>query len=124
VRASTTGARLGELTMTLLLEKHCKELPSGSPALSSDAIERFLGEVEGYAFDAGRNSISRRYEFANFYETMAFLNAVAFIANREDHHPDLEVSYKFCRVTYSTHSVGGVSENDFICAAKINALLR
>ena len=110
--------------MTLLLEKHCKELPPGTPSLSSDAIERFLEEVEGYAFDAGQKTISRRYEFSNFHETMAFVNALAWIAHREDHHPDLEVSYKFCRVTYSTHSVGGISENDFICAAKINALVR
>lgn len=110
--------------MTLLLEKHCQELPSGTPALTSDAIQRFLEEVDGYAFDSGEKSISRRYEFSNYYETMAFVNALAWIAHREDHHPELEVSYKTCRVTYSTHSVGGVSENDFICAAKINALLR
>jgi 4a-hydroxytetrahydrobiopterin dehydratase len=54
---------------------------------------------------------------------MAFVNAVAWVAHREDHHPDLEVSYKRCRVRYSTHAIGGLSENDFICAAKLNALL-
>ena len=108
--------------MTLLLEKHCKELPSGSPALSSDAIERFLGDVEGYAFDAGRNSISRRYEFANFYETMAFVNAVAFIANREDHHPDVAFGYNRCTLRFNTHDVNGISVSDFFCAAAVNAL--
>jgi 4a-hydroxytetrahydrobiopterin dehydratase len=51
------------------------------------------------------------------------VNALAWVAHQEDHHPDLEVSYKFCKVTWSTHSVGGISENDFICAAKVDALL-
>jgi 4a-hydroxytetrahydrobiopterin dehydratase len=110
--------------MTMLLEKHCTELPPTTPALTPDAIERFLEDVEGWSFDAEKKCISRRYEFSNFHETMEFVNALAFIVHREDHHPDLEVSYKFCRATFSTHSVGGVSENDFICAAKINALLR
>jgi 4a-hydroxytetrahydrobiopterin dehydratase len=55
---------------------------------------------------------------------MAFVNAAAFIAHQEDHHPDLEVSYKTCKVRFSTHAIGGLSENDFICAAKVNALIK
>ena len=65
----------------------------------------------------------KTFSFKNYYRTMAFVNAVAFIAHAEDHHPDLEVSYNKCVVRYSTHSVGGLSENDFICAAKIDALV-
>ena len=108
--------------MTLLLEKHCKELPPGTPSLSSDALERFLEEVEGYGFDAGQKTISRRYEFSNFHETMAFVNAIAYVAHKADHHPDLEVGYNKCTVRYSTHDVGGLSDADFVSAGKVEAL--
>ena len=67
--------------------------------------------------------IRRNFEFTNFHRTISFVNAVAWIANTEDHHPDLEVSYRNCAVNYSTHAIGGLSENDFICAAKIDRLL-
>ena len=80
--------------------------------------------LPGYNADMLVGSISKVYEFADFYETMAFVNAVAYNAHVEDHHPDLAVSYNRCAVTYSTHAIGGLSENDFICAAKIDALVR
>jgi 4a-hydroxytetrahydrobiopterin dehydratase len=67
-------------------------------------------------------SLKRALKFKDFYRTMSFVNAVAHIANVEDHHPDLEVGYDYCRITYSTHSIGGLSQNDFICAAKIDRL--
>jgi 4a-hydroxytetrahydrobiopterin dehydratase len=67
--------------------------------------------------------ISRDFQFKDFHQTMAFVNAVAWIAHREDHHPDLEVGYGHCRVRFSTHAVGGLSQNDFICAAKVDELL-
>ena len=68
------------------------------------------------------NEIRRLFEFSNFHETMAFVNALAWIAHREDHHPDLEVGYRRCLVRYRTHAIGGLSENDFICAAKVERL--
>jgi 4a-hydroxytetrahydrobiopterin dehydratase len=71
--------------------------------------------------DDGR-SIVRRFGFKNYYETIAFVNALAWVAHRQDHHPDLQVGYNRCTVTFSTHSVGGLSENDFICAARVDAL--
>ena len=67
-------------------------------------------------------SLRRALKFKDFYRTMSFVNALAHIANVEDHHPDLEVGYNYCRITYSTHSIGGLSQNDFICAAKIDRL--
>src|SRR2546423_7410592 len=70
------------------------------------------------------DAIRKVIPFKNYYETMAFVNATAWVSHREDHHPDLEVGYNTCRVRYSTHSVGGLSENDFICAAKLEALFR
>ncbi len=66
--------------------------------------------------------ISKTYHFKDYYQTIAFVNAVAWLSHREDHHPDLAVSYNKCQVEYSTHSVHGLSENDFICAAKVDAL--
>ena len=69
-------------------------------------------------------SISAEFKFKNFYRTMSFVNAVAHIANAEDHHPDLEIGYGYCRMKFNTHAIGGLSENDFICAAKVDALPR
>ena len=69
-------------------------------------------------------NITKTFKFKNYYETMAFVNASAWISHREDHHPDLEVGYNTCKVRYSTHSVGGLSENDFNCAAKIEAMMK
>ena len=69
-------------------------------------------------------SIHAQWKFKNFYRTMSFVNAVAHIANAEDHHPDLEVGYGSCRIRFTTHAIGGLSENDFICAAKVDALPR
>ncbi|EGQ63942.1 pterin-4-alpha-carbinolamine dehydratase, partial [Acidithiobacillus sp. GGI-221] len=71
----------------------------------------------------GRAGDPPEFRFKNFYETMAFVNAVAWISHREDHHPDLELGYNRCVVHYSTHAIGGLSENDFICAARVDALL-
>ncbi|MEJ2509770.1 MAG: 4a-hydroxytetrahydrobiopterin dehydratase [Gammaproteobacteria bacterium] len=85
--------------------------------------ERFLAKVEGWTLDNDGKVIYREYRFKNYYQTIAFVNALAWIAHQEDHHPDLEVGYNRCLVRYSTHAIGGLSENDFICAAKVNALL-
>ena len=68
--------------------------------------------------------LSRTFKFKNYYETMAFVNGLALVSHREDHHPELIVNYNKCEVRYDTHSVGGLTENDFICAAKADALLK
>jgi len=69
------------------------------------------------------SKLEKIFPFKNYYETMAFVNALAWISHREDHHPDLSVGYNKCYVSYWTHAIGGLSENDFICAAKIERLL-
>jgi len=76
-----------------------------------------------WSLQEDNRAIHRDFNFKNFYETMAFVNAVAWIANQEGHHPDLTVSYNQCGVTFTTHAMGGLSENDFICAAKVDELL-
>lgn len=83
-------------------------------------VESLLREIPGWTY-AGQ-VITKTWSFRNYYETLAFVNAAAWIAHREDHHPDMSIGYNRCRVEFSTHSVGGISENDFICAAKLEAL--
>jgi len=106
--------------MSTLSEKKCQPLPAGTPALTPARIDVLLKEVPGWAYDG--KVIAKTWCFTNYHETMAFVNAVAFVAHREDHHPDMCVGYNRCRVEFSTHSIGGISENDFICAAKIDML--
>jgi 4a-hydroxytetrahydrobiopterin dehydratase len=104
--------------MTNLAARHCK--PSVTK-LTADAAAVFAGQVPGWQVEA--DTLVKTFPFKNYYETMAFVNMAAWIAHREDHHPDMTVGYNKCRVAFSTHSVGGLSENDFICAAKIEAAL-
>ena len=108
------------MTASDLRTKRCTPCQPGTPALGADRVAERLKVLPGWELAGGE--IGKTYKFKNYYETMAFVNAVAFIAHGEDHHPDLEVGYNKCRVRYSTHSVGGLSENDFICAAKVEAL--
>ena len=89
--------------------------------MPEEAVNEMLGRLDGWEYAAGR--IGRLFRFKNWCQTMAFVNAIAWIAHRENHHPDLEVGYNTCRVSYTTHAIGGLSENDFICAAKVEALL-
>ena len=104
-----------------LRAKHCKPCEQGTPPLDAARVDGLLNDLPGW--ETTGVEISKTYRFKNYYETMAFVNAIAWVSHREDHHPDLEVGYNRCRVRYSTHSVGGLSENDFICAAKVEALL-
>ena len=89
--------------------------------MGSEVIAQLLLQVPGWALVD--RAIQKRYDFADYHRTMAFVNAVAFVAHTQDHHPDLLVSYNQCTVRYNTHSVGGLSINDFICAARLDALL-
>jgi 4a-hydroxytetrahydrobiopterin dehydratase len=109
--------------MSELLTKHCKVCEGGTLPLTENEIQNFLKQIPGWSLSDKAPEISRTFPFKNYYHTMAFVNAVAWIAHQEDHHPDLEVYYNKCQVRYSTHAIKGLSENDFICAAKINALL-
>jgi 4a-hydroxytetrahydrobiopterin dehydratase len=105
-----------------LANKHCKACDGNTPPLSQAEISKLLKLLDGWnQYD---QLISKTFEFKNYYQTLAFVNAVAWLSHREDHHPDLEVGYNKCMVEYSTHAVNGLSENDFICAAKVDALFK
>ena len=85
-------------------------------------IREWLPQVPEWALVENGHALSRTFAFKDYYRTMSFVNALAHVANAEDHHPDLSVHYDRCVVRFSTHDVGGLSENDFICAAKADAL--
>jgi len=105
----------------VLQEKHCRPCESGTPPLSESDVSARLQLLNGWKQE--RNSICKTYQFKNFHQTIAFVNAVAWISHREGHHPDLSVSFNCCRVSYTTYSIAGLSENDFICATKVDALI-
>jgi len=106
--------------METLVKRKCKPCEGGVPAYSSQQARELLQQLKGWLLEDGK--LVKVYPFSNYHHTMAFVNALAWISHREDHHPDLAVGYNQCRVTYWTHAVGGLSENDFICAAKCDAL--
>jgi len=106
--------------MTNLLHAMCKPLEGGAPMADAE-IRSHLNEVSGWHFDG--KAIEKTFSFKDWLETLAFVNAMAWICHTEDHHPDVALSYNRCVLRFNTHSVGGVSINDFICAAKVNALV-
>ncbi|UFS70153.1 4a-hydroxytetrahydrobiopterin dehydratase [Geomonas sp. RF6] len=103
-----------------LSQKHCTPCEEGGAPLGLEEAQRLLSKLSGW--ELGEKGISKKYDFKNYYQTIAFVNAIAWIAHAEGHHPDLEVSYRSCLVRYTTHAVRGLSENDFICAARVDAL--
>ena len=105
-------------TVDQLREERCRPLSSG--AMPDAEVAEQLGVLPGWSEQGG--AIARTFRFPGYHETIAFVNAVAWVAITEDHHPDLAVGYDRCEVRFSTHSVGGISINDFICAAKVDAL--
>jgi 4a-hydroxytetrahydrobiopterin dehydratase len=107
--------------MTELTNRKCRPCERGAPPLTRNEIDTLLEQLRGWEYVNG--VIVKTFAFKNYYQTMAFVNATAWISHREDHHPDLTVSYGKCRVEYHTHALNGLSENDFICAAKIDKLL-
>ena len=103
-----------------LATSKCKPCEGGVSPLTSVEIDNLLKQLSSWTHENG--VITKTFSFKDHYQTMAFLNAIAWISHREDHHPDITVGYSKCRIEYKTHAIDGLSENDFICAAKIDAL--
>lgn len=103
-----------------LSDKKCLPCEGGVPALPEANCRELLATLPGWALADG--AIVKEFRFKDHYATMAFVNAVAWISHRNDHHPDLAIGYRDCRVAYRTHAIDGLSENDFICAAKVERL--
>jgi 4a-hydroxytetrahydrobiopterin dehydratase len=109
--------------MSDLHTRRCVPCEGGVAPLARAAAEEVLQRLhENWQLSLDATSIQREFRFKDFFRTMSFVNVVAHVANLEDHHPDLEVGYGYCRVRFTTHAIRGLSENDFICAAKIDQL--
>lgn len=110
--------------MNALAEKRCTPCSGDTPALDLAAASKLRRSLRSdwQLLDDGRK-LRAEFQFKNYWHTQAFVNAVAWIAHREDHHPDISFGYKTCAVSWWTHAVDGLTENDFICAAKVDALL-
>jgi 4a-hydroxytetrahydrobiopterin dehydratase len=109
-----------------LTEKHCVPCEGGTPPLDETATNKLLAQVVGWKLspEEGQARIAKRFEFVDFLAAMAFVDKMAALAEEEGHHPDFSVHYNRVDVTLSTHAVRGLSENDFILAAKIDAIVR
>jgi 4a-hydroxytetrahydrobiopterin dehydratase len=102
--------------MSELTQQRCKPCEGGVAPLSPNEAQSLMKQLSAaWQLAADARSIRGEWQFRNFYQAMSFA---------EDHHPDLEVGYGYCRMTYNTHAIGGLSHNDFICAAKVDALPR
>jgi 4a-hydroxytetrahydrobiopterin dehydratase len=111
--------------MSDLSSKKCVPCEGGVQPLARAEAQALMKQLKTeWTLADDAKSIRAEWKFRNFFHTMSFVNAVAHIASAEDHHPDLEAGYGYCRIRYNTHAIGGLSENDFICAAKIDALPR
>ena len=109
--------------MTDLAHRRCVPCEGGIPPLSAAEAATRLKQLDpGWQLAEEGRALKRELKFLDFYRTMSFVNALAHLANIEDHHPDLEVGYNYCRVRFSTHAISGLSDNDFICAAKLDQL--
>jgi 4a-hydroxytetrahydrobiopterin dehydratase len=110
--------------MSDLVQGWCSNNSDLAPRLSDAQCQDLISQLDGdWQLDLTSMTVSRNYKFNNYYECIAFANSVAWIAHQQDHHPELTISYRHCLVSYSTHSIRGLTINDFICAARIDALL-
>jgi 4a-hydroxytetrahydrobiopterin dehydratase len=106
-----------------LAQQHCIPRKGSEHALDAGTVTGLLSDLPAWQLANDGKAIVKDYRFPDFHHTLGFINAVGFMANQEDHHPDLIAGYGHCQVLWSTHDVGGLSLNDFICAAKVEALL-
>lgn len=111
------------MTADELRNQHCEPLKGKEKQLSAARAQELLSLLHGWEIGPGSADIRRAFRFPDFLHALAFVNALGFIAENENHHPDLELGWGRCLVRFSTHDVGGLSLNDFICAAKTDALL-
>ncbi len=107
-----------------LSSRHCESCEGIGAPLTADQVHHLMSQLaKGWDVSNDNRMLKKSFAFKNFYETMAFVNALAWIANLENHHPDLEIGYNYCHVSFMTHALNGLSHNDFICAAKTDNLL-
>lgn len=110
-------------TETPLKDQSCAPIEKGGKAMIIPSIESHLAQMQGWEAHLNYQTMFKTFSFKNYHQTVAFVNAITWVAHKEDHHPDICFGYNTCTVTLTTHSIKGLSQNDFIMAAKIDALL-
>ena len=111
------------MNATELSNQHCQPRKGKQHALAAEEAAKLLRALPGWQLREDGKAIVKDFKFPDFHHTLSFINAVGFMANQEDHHPDLEAGYGHCQLLWSTHDVGGLSMNDIICAARVDVLL-
>ena len=110
--------------MENLAKKKCIPCEGGMPPMAENIIDKFLKQVAGWKIEeVGHKQIFKEFKFKNFGEAMKFVDSVATVAEREGHHPNIEIRYNRVRLTNYTHAIGGLHDNDFILAAKIDKMV-
>lgn len=109
--------------MNPFMNKQCRPYSAEEPILSNEQIKQNLSHITRWELLESEQCLYRAYQFSNYYQTISFVNALAWIAHKQDHHPELTVHYNRCEVRYKTHSVRGITENDFICASLVEQLV-
>ena len=111
---------MSDHSSTTLRTLDCR--PGQSTLADAAVADALASGLKGWSRTASGDGIQKTFQFTDYYRTIAFVNAIAWIANLQDHHPDLDVRYNRCGVTWSTHDAGGITQNDLICAARVDAL--
>lgn len=113
------------MTMTTcdLSNKDCVPCQGGVPPMSADEAQKMLSQLDGWTLSDDGTTISRRFEFKGFAKAVEMANLAAWLGNKQGHHPDISFGWGYCAVAFTTHEAGGLTENDFICAAKLDALV-
>ncbi len=109
---------------TTLEQRACRPCEGGIDPLTPERVARLLPQVPGWVLAPDGTTLTRQFQFGNFARSIAFVNALAWVANQQGHHPDFTVSTYHCTVNFTTHAIGGLSENDFICAARVNRIVK
>ncbi|MFL2841032.1 MAG: 4a-hydroxytetrahydrobiopterin dehydratase [Pseudohongiellaceae bacterium] len=104
-------------------DQHCVPCEGGVEPIDREAADIYLEDLPEWSLSEDGKMILRRIEFKGFLSTMSFINAMAWLVNKEGHHPDFTAGYNYCEVGFTTHAIDGLSDNDFICAAKVSALI-
>lgn len=106
-----------------LSSRQCVPCEGGVAPMNRAEAKAMMKGLEGWQISEDGKMISRRFEFRGFFRTMSFINAMAWVVNEQGHHPDFSAGYNYCEVGFSTHAADGLTENDFICASRVNDLL-
>ena len=109
--------------MTPLAARTCIPCDGGTPALAPETARQLMGQLDGWTLSEDGRAITRRFDFKGFAKAVEMANLAAWLGNRQNHHPDIRFGWGYCEVSFTTHAAGGLTENDFICAARLDALL-